>query len=43
VSVIAVSRAFGVLADAAHTLAATIDDQQRADRTRAPHSLATAL
>lgn len=33
VSVIAVSRAFGVLADAAYTLAAAIDDQQRAHRT----------
>lgn len=32
VSVIAVSRAFGVLADAAHTLAAAIDDQQHAHR-----------
>jgi hypothetical protein len=33
VSVIVVSRAFGVLADAAHTLAAAIDEQQRSDRT----------
>lgn len=33
VSVIAVSRAFGVLSDAAYTLAAAVDNQQRADRT----------
>jgi hypothetical protein len=33
VSVIAVSRSFGVLADAAYTLAAAIDEQQRANRT----------
>jgi hypothetical protein len=33
VSVIAVSRAFGVLADAADTLAAAIDEQQRSSRT----------
>jgi hypothetical protein len=33
VSVIAVSRAFGVLADAAYTLAAAINDQQHAHRT----------
>ena len=33
VSVIAVSRAFGVLADAAYALAAAVDDQQRAHRT----------
>ena len=33
VSVIAVSRAFGVLADAAYTLVAAVDDQQRAHRT----------
>ena len=33
VSVIAVSRAFGVLTDAAYTLAAAIDEQQRANRT----------
>jgi len=33
VSVIAVSRAFGVLADAAYMLAAAIDGQQRANRT----------
>ena len=33
-SVIAVSRAFGVLADAAYTLGAAIDDQQRVDRTK---------
>lgn len=33
VSVIAVSRAFGVLADAAYTLAAAIHEQQRTHRT----------
>jgi len=33
VSVIAVSRAFGELADAAYTLAAAIDEHQRANRT----------
>lgn len=32
VSVVAVSRAFGVLADAAHTLAAAIADEQRVHR-----------